>query len=134
MELKNYLQDGASMQARCVLAYLQDANIESHFPECEEKIQVGRWDNGIEQGYCIYLRLNHRQLNVAFFARPEIDEIVAIKWEAATPKTPTITDCVKSFNNSKVGYYCFYSGSMQIEEMGKNIIGWFRKFYNEVIV
>ena len=95
MEPKNYLLDGAGMQARCVLCYIQDYVIRESWDDksnyYKEKIEVGRWENCREQGYCVSLvNEAHHQLNIAFFEHRNNDSICAVAWKELTLNTPTI--------------------------------------------
>jgi len=88
-KLQDYMQDGASAQARAVLAYLQenegiedswDAEMKRHLAE----ITVNRWENGRERGYVVsmqsYFCCGLKQLNIAFFECRNSDSIHAVKW------------------------------------------------------
>ena len=95
-EIQNYLNDGASFQARATLMYLQQL-----FPLldswCDEEKRymartlVARWENCREQGYIVSMRnKNHNQLNIAFFEHRNSDKIHAIRWEQGSMNSLTI--------------------------------------------
>ena len=134
MELKNYLLDGACMQARCVLCYIQDFEINESYDEKYgmnmARIEVGRWENCREQGYCVSLAAeNFKQLNIAFFENRNSDELCAVEWVENTINTPTIgskelAKVYKSkYNTQKSMPY------MHIEEMGDWITGELKKWW-----
>lgn len=85
-DLNQYMQDGASNQARSLLAAIQCS--------CPHKWFVTRWDNGREQGYTIYkAKWNpQRQLNISFAECRNSDNIVVYTWEKATFNAPTLMD------------------------------------------
>lgn len=80
------MQDGASNQARALLAAIQDSHPENWF--------VTRWDNLREQGYTIYKPKFDplRQLNISFAQYRNSDSIVVYVWEKATFNAPTLVD------------------------------------------
>lgn len=95
--LKHYLHDGANKQARAVLCFLQNMEIEeswnSNRRKYDAEFKVARWENCREQGYVIYLvsPIHRKQLNIAFFEHRNSDQICAIKWEQyPTLNSPTI--------------------------------------------
>lgn len=95
MELKYYLQDGAAIQAKCVLAHLQGMDVESSWNserhKYEAETKVARWENGREQGYVVMLHNKKwEQLNIAFFEHRNSDNICAIMWQENTMNSPTI--------------------------------------------
>jgi len=77
--LMNYLQDGASAQARATLMYLQNyGEVEKSWNKetgrYEAAIEVARWENCREQGYVVSLMArNCKQLNIAFFEHRNSD-------------------------------------------------------------
>jgi hypothetical protein len=90
----NYIQDGACPASRAVLAlfapYVVDGSYASDSNSYENVVQVSRWDNCREQGYILYLRVEGKQLNIAFFEHRNSDEICAVKWEQYTANSPTL--------------------------------------------
>lgn len=104
MLLENYLKDGAGYQARAVLAFIQgQGNIElswnKEFKCYDAQFQIGRWENGREQGYVISLRNEDRdQLNIAFFEHRNSDSIHALKWKQLSINSLNI-DTAKFQNN-----------------------------------
>ena len=94
--LEDYLQDGASYQARATLMYLQihsdiQESWNSEYHTYDANIKVARWENCREQGYILSLRdANHEQLNIAFFEHRNSDEICAVKWLQNSINTITI--------------------------------------------
>jgi len=94
--LSEYLHDGASHQAKAVLAFLQIMTIESSWDEERKKYlaepEVARWENCREQGYVVSMRSKDysRQINIAFFEHRNSDNICAVKWEQRTVNSPTI--------------------------------------------
>lgn len=100
MELKHYLKDGACFQARAVLMFLQNFDIEESWDEDRKEykadIEVARWENCREQGYILTLlspKHEGKQLNIIFFEHRNSDSICAVRWEQeVTMNTPTIKD------------------------------------------
>ena len=96
MEIKigSYMQDGACAAARAVLALISGYNVEDSYNQSRHAydvdVQVARWDNCREQGYVAYLRVNGKQLNIAFFEHRNSDNICAVKWEQSTFNAPTM--------------------------------------------
>ena len=94
--LNEYMRDGANEQARAVLAYLADFNIEESWdPEHKQYsaiIEVARWDNSREQGYVLSMvgQKGEGQLNIAFFEHRNSDAICAVRWEQRSFRTITI--------------------------------------------
>lgn len=95
--LNVYGNDGASYQARAVLAVLQGKvsdglecswNTENTCYDAE--VKVARWENCREQGYVVILRKGPEQLNIAFFKHQNSDDICAVRWEQVTTNSPTI--------------------------------------------
>ena len=89
IKLQDYMRDGASPQAKAVLAYLQENDgIEDSWDDEYKKylaeITVNRWENGRERGYVVsmqsYYCPNLKQLNIAFFECRSSDNIHAVKW------------------------------------------------------
>lgn len=136
MKLIEYLQDGACMQARCVLCYLQ-TNVcifeddEDPYKIKTGDIEVGRWENCREQGYCVSLAKNGISLNIIFFEHRNSDSICAVKWqENGMINTPSLDSPelkkTKWYNDKfavdkKVPY-------MHIREMGDWILNEFKQF------
>lgn len=99
MLLQNYLQDGANFQARAVLMFFQNFDIEESWntdrKQYMAKIEVARWENCREQGYILTL-VNpksgaNEQLNIIFFEHRNSDNICAVKWtQPLTFNAPTI--------------------------------------------
>lgn len=90
MELQHYLQDGAGYQARAVLMHLQGRGPIEH-KTYTAIINVGRWENGREQGYVVMLTdKKGQQLNIAFFEGRNSDSINAIEWIQSSINTPNI--------------------------------------------
>jgi hypothetical protein len=96
IELKNYLQDGANWQARCVLCYLQ-GNIheidflikdELNLEKNETDIYVGRYENCREQGYVVSLCYKGRRINYAIYEHRNSDELIVLKSNCKTTNTP----------------------------------------------
>lgn len=96
--LKNYMQDGANVQARAVLCFLQGV---CHFIHDDEfakilgnSIYVARWENCREQGYVVTMNVtngkDYYQLNIAFFEHRNSDSIHAVKWEQTLMNSPNI--------------------------------------------
>lgn len=90
MNIKDYMQDGADMQARCVLCYLQ-----VNAPGVEENIdatEVGRFENCREQGYCVSVAKKGKQLNIIFFEHRNGDNLCAVEWieKPGLINTPTL--------------------------------------------
>ena len=101
MLLQNYLQDGANFQARAVLMFFQNFDIEESWntdrKQYMAKIEVARWENCREQGYILTLvnpkSGTNEQLNIIFFEHRNSDNICAVKWtQPLTFNTPTIKD------------------------------------------
>lgn len=94
-DLKHYMQDGASAQARAVLAMVQNLIIDSSWDDryfrYKAEPSVARWENCREQGYVISLYSeSFKQLNIAFFQHRNSDVICAIRWEESTINSPNI--------------------------------------------
>jgi hypothetical protein len=114
IELKNYLQDGANWQARCVLCYLQ-GNIheidflikdELNLEKNETDIYVGRYENCREQGYVVSLCYKGRRINYAIYEHRNSDELIVLKSNCKTTNTPNV-DAMwkdKGENASKYDY------------------------------
>jgi len=97
MELKDYMRDGANYQARAVLAYLQQygsigESWNEEYEDYDANVEIGRWENGREQGYIVSLRdqKDFKQLNIAFFEHRNSDQICAIKWHQNSFNSITI--------------------------------------------
>lgn len=91
--LQNYMNDGANYQARAVLGFISnfELDVEEGQREYLATIKVARWENCREQGYVLsLLNEDYKQLNIAFFEHRNSDEICAIKWIQNTINTPTI--------------------------------------------
>ena len=96
--LIQYLNDGASFQAKAVLAYICDIigeGLENTFNGDKNTYDaipvVARWSNGREQGYVISLENYHeKQINIAFFEHRNSDNICAVEWEQIIYNSPTI--------------------------------------------
>ena len=90
MTLENYLNDGACVQARCVLAYIQSRGVELKNKTYQD-VNIGRWCNCREQGYVISLtNINREQLNIVWFEHRNTDSICIIRWEQSTFNLPNI--------------------------------------------
>lgn len=82
LKVNNYLLDGAGMQARCVLIYLQSVLETKHYDRTDvdhalNNIYIARFNNGREQGY--FLTANARVgegLTIAFAENRSSDHIV----------------------------------------------------------
>lgn len=84
--LQNYMNDGANYQAQAVLAFLR-----LYLSDLDSLIiEVARWENCREQGYVMMIKLDGKQLNIAFFEHRNSDNICALKWEQSTINSPTI--------------------------------------------
>ena len=98
--LNYYMQDGANHQARAVLCFLQNFNIEKSWSDDRKKylaeINVARWENCREQGYVLCLRSKdyRKQLNIAFFEHRNTYSICAVKWEQDTMNSPNIDTAI----------------------------------------
>lgn len=82
MKLQNYLQDGANHQAQSVISFLKG--------NCNQNINVARWENYREQGYILSLYHEKRQLNIIVFEHRNSDSICAVKWEQLEMNSITI--------------------------------------------
>lgn len=107
MNLKAYMRDGADLQARCVLAFLQTLSIKSSWNSTERRYEaepgVARWENCREQGYVVWLRnKRNEQLNIAFSESKNSDALKALIWLQFTLNSPTIeaADCTHCTNHS----------------------------------
>lgn len=94
MKLKHYMLDGADYQAVCVMACLRDRYIDSSWNaqrnQYEAEPEIAMWDNCREQGYVAMLRVDGKQINIAWFEHRNSDRICAVKWEQSTINAPTI--------------------------------------------
>ena len=131
--LQDYLQDGADYQARAVLAVLQATCGEIEGSYCEETgkyLAIGRWENFREQGYVAMLKVENKQLNIAFFEHRNSDSIHAIKWEQKTTGTPNI-DTAQFGDVYKDKYdTSFYVKYGKFVEMAEWIHQQFLEFWN----
>lgn len=98
MKLKNYLQDGAGYQARAVLMHLQ-----SHTEDMD--VEVGRWENGREQGYIVRIPSKSwvgPYLNIAFFEHRNSDDICALRWHQTDINMPNITNATFEYDGERI--------------------------------
>lgn len=119
IELKNYMQDGANWQARCVLCYLQGNIHEIEFlikdelklEKDESYIYVGRYENCREQGYVVSLIYKGRRINYAIYEHRNSDELIILKSNCKTTNTPDVNAMWKDKgeNPSKYDYDKSYS-------------------------
>jgi hypothetical protein len=94
----NYMNDGAEAISQAVLAYLKyqigdgiEESWNDTYNKYDANIQIGRWENGREQGYVVYMKTpSFNQINIAFFQHRNSDQIHAVKWEQDTINTPTL--------------------------------------------
>ena len=97
MNLKNYLQDGAGYQARAVLMHLQGCTYDMN-------VEVGRWENGREQGYIVRIPAKSwvgPYLNIAFFEHRNSDEICILRWHQTDINMPNITNATFEYDGKK---------------------------------
>ena len=97
-ELHEYLNDGASYQARAVMCFLQrgDNLIDSSWSDEKKRheahVYIARWENCREQGYIVSMKSKdyEKQLNIAFFEHRNADSICAVRWEQFSENSITI--------------------------------------------
>ena len=148
IELKNYLQDGANWQARCVLCYLQGNIYEIDFlikdelklEKNETDIYVGRYENCREQGYVVSLCYKRRRINYAIYEHRNSDELIVLKSNCKTTNTPNV-DVMwkdKGENASKYNYDKSFScgdivlcGNWIINDMKRFIIEIEKEIFKE---
>ena len=135
MYLENYLNDGANHQAQAVMALLKPfAHIEQSWNDetnkYTAKIEIGRWENGREQGYILSLKnQERRQLNIAFFEHRNSDSIHALKWVQNSMNSINIDSIEEGVYESK--YDTTYSVEYgKILEMANWIKEQFQLWYN----
>ena len=85
MKIKDYLNDGANWQAQAVLAFLKRN-------ACNKDMEVGRYENGREQGYIFTQRKDGAQMNIAVYEHRNSDNLCVVVFEKLTMNTPTNTD------------------------------------------
>ncbi len=128
MNIEDYMQDGAEMQARCVLCYLQ---VNASAPDVTE---VGRFENGREQGYCVSVAKEGKQMNIIFFEHRNGDSLCAVEWiDEPGLNTPTLD---APGLKKTAWYYDKYAVSkkvpyMHIQEMGDWIIDELNNFLDK---
>ena len=101
-ELHEYLNDGASYQARAVMCFLQrgdnliDASWNSEKKRHDAHVTIARWENCREQGYIVSMNSKdyQKQLNIAFFEHRNSDNLCAVRWEQTSMNTITIDTAV----------------------------------------
>lgn len=137
VKLEYYLEDGACMQAQCVLAYLkayhEDLLTNSWNKErgrYEATCWVGRYENGREQGYVFTCTYKGEQLNFAVYEHRNSDNLCVVKFNGFTMNTPTMEDVTGRMKDKwdvtkKFGY-------MQIERCCKWILNEIENFIVEL--
>ncbi len=133
--LEHYLLDGANYQAKAVLAYIQPfCNIEESWNEqfhvYNAKHEVGRWENGREQGYVITLISNSKQLNIAFFEHRNSDSVCAVRWEQNITLNPPTIDTAEFGKKYKNKYDIDFEVSYgEVVKMSEWIINEFKEWW-----
>lgn len=137
IQIDYYMNDGACMQAQCVLAYLRNfkesaisASWNSKSSEYEAIFYVGRYENCREQGYVFSVYYKGKQINFAVYEHRNSDEIHIVQFEGTTLNTPTmehVTSHMKDkYDTTKSFKY------MQIEACGDYIITEINNFINKI--
>lgn len=127
-----YLNDGASNQAKAVLAFVDD-DVKSSFNGFDylASLKVGRWENCREQGYVLSLNNEDykQQLNIAFYEHRNSNDICALEWEQNTINTPTIDKLPEGVFRDKYEYsYSVPYG--EVLDMAKWINGRLNDFWS----
>ena len=94
-KLSSYQKDGAGVQAKAVLAFLQNTSgIEDSWNDgrnCYTATpNIARWENCREQGYVISMQCANNQINIAFFEHRNSDSICAVMWNQYSINSITI--------------------------------------------
>lgn len=99
MKLKDYLNDGANWQAKCVLNYLQsmyssilDKTYVADYGYYKANIEVGRFENCREQGYVFSLRYKFKQKNYCVYEHMNSDNLIVLINDTYTINTPTLDE------------------------------------------
>lgn len=139
MEIKNYLDDGANWQAQCVLAYIRaySSNIVNKTWDDEHKryvatVEVGRFENGREQGYVFSVRYLTHQMNYAIYEHRNSDNICIVKFENFTINTPDLDMVIEAMGDNKNNYTKAFTCG-QIEECGEWIIKDGQEFIRDIL-
>jgi hypothetical protein len=117
MKLQNYLQDGASAQARAIMCMLQNVVsylVDSHKDKILDEYEypkISIYQNCRERGYVVYVKnIKNKQFNIAFFENYKSDSIQIIEWVGGSynkpPDIDTIFDVHKTYEKSVYFSYC----------------------------
>lgn len=125
INVEQYMNDGANWQAQAVLAYIRALTFRvreaNHNIITDPEIEVGRYENCMEQGYVFRLIIGAETLmNYAVYEHRNSDQLIVLKSDRNTINTPSIDDMWNG-RESKYDYdKCFSYG--QIIECGEYIL------------
>ena len=97
INIENYMNDGANWQAQAILAYIRHHkdNI-TYYAErhgLKADIQVGRFENCLEQGYVVRLCVDNLVIkNYCFYEHRNSVNISILTNNTTTLNTPTVKD------------------------------------------